>query len=119
MDTMQAIMRGQLAAARGAEKMVFDWHKAARLILQHGAKHAEAGLKDDWGYTGGCILHNKMPLGREDSYTYLSSNWARPEIELEPGGVMECWCWQHEHPDWNENTFWPESALAILRGGEA
>ena len=45
--------------------------------------------------------------------TYLSSLWAVPEIDLD-GDLFPCYRMQHEVPDWNEKTQWPETALKIL-----
>lgn len=45
MDTLRAFAFGY--ATRGNEQMVFDWDKAARLILDSGVDEASAGLRDD------------------------------------------------------------------------
>jgi len=114
MDTLSAFIRGQ--AARGQEHKVFDWDRAARLIRERGATNAAAGLNGDWEYTGGRILRDGKPISRDDTYTYLSSNWATPELEID-GEVVECYRMQSEVPDWDSGTYWPESALAILAHG--
>ena len=98
---------------RGKENMVFDWHKAARLIKEHNANNASAGLSGDWEYTGDEIFTNGQP--NTDSFTYLSSTWATPEIEID-GDIMDCYIMQSESPngEWDSDTKWPESALNIL-----
>lgn len=109
MDSMQAMMMGE--ANRGKELKVFDWDKAAELIKESGAKDVEAGLSGDWEYTGGAILEDgKVP---DHSYTYLASTWATPEIEIN-GEVFSCYKMQSETEGWGSDTFWPESAKAIM-----
>lgn len=109
MNTLQAF--GRNLAARGRETMVFDWDKAARLILEKKPKEASAGLRSDWEWTGGGIWSEGKPV--KDDYTYLSSTWATPELDLD-GDVVECFRPGSEVPDWGPNTKWPASALAIL-----
>ena len=111
MDTMSAFAMGQ--AAKGREQMVFDWDKAARILRAREATYAEAGLCGDWDWTGGAILDGGKP--DTGSYTYLSSNWARPQLIVD-SEVIVCWRYARETPGWNAETKWPESALAILRG---
>ncbi|KVQ87318.1 hypothetical protein WK09_19975 [Burkholderia ubonensis] len=109
MDTMNAFAMGQ--ANRHKEAMVFDWDKAARLIIEHKATEAFAGLAGDWEYTGGQIFRNGEPYS--DDYTYLSSTWATPELEID-GTTYACFRMRSEVPDWNSDTKWPASAMAIL-----
>lgn len=111
METMKAFMMGEMTRHR--EPMVFDWDKAAKLIRESGMKDACAGLRSDWEYTGGYIFIDGEP--DFDSYTYLASTWATPELEID-GDVVECYRMKHEVPDWGASTKWPESALAILKG---
>lgn len=118
MDTLGAFARGQMARAMGAGLKVFDWHKAARLIKESGAMSASAGLSGDWEWTGGEIFAYGKPLLAGESYTYLASTWATPELEIEGNLSEDCWCWQSEHPDWGSDTRWPQSALDILAGKE-
>lgn len=109
MDTMATFAMGE--ANRGKPLMVFDWDKAARLIKEAGAKNASAGLAGDWGYTGGEILvDGEIP---DDSYCYLASTWATPELEID-GMRQDCYRMEDEVPDWDSGTFWPESAREIL-----
>ena len=112
MDTLfEAFARGE--ATRGKELMVFDWEKAAQLIKESGAMTASAGLEDDWGWTGGAILKDGQPLAKDQSYTYLASTWATPELDL-GNGKFPCYRMQSATPGWDSDTFWPSEALAIL-----
>ena len=111
MDTLRAFAMGE--ANRGKPMMVFDWNKAARLIKERGAKSASAGLSGDWDYTGGEILKEGKPISKDETYTYLASTWATPELEID-GETVECYLMQDDTPGWNSDTFWPESALTIL-----
>jgi hypothetical protein len=128
MDTMSAFIKGEMH--KNDEPRVFDWHKAARLIREahEDARIIEeadppievrAGLRDDWEYTGGPIYKGTEPVPNEDTYVYLASNWAIPEIEID-GHIEECWIYKKDSPfgEWDSGTYWPESALAILRGEE-
>lgn len=114
MDSMSAFMMGE--RNRGKPLMVFDWDEAARRIASSGATSASAGLRNDWEYTGGDILAEGGPV--LDSYTYLASTWAVPEIEIN-GVKSACFRMQEDSPGWDSGTKWPESALAILDGGRA
>jgi hypothetical protein len=113
MDTLTAFAMGRATAGR--ELMVFDWEKAARLIVERKPEVASAGLCSDWKWTGGEIWRDGVPV--TDSYTYLASTWAVPELDLD-GDVVECFRMESECPTWNSDTKWPESALAIVRGEE-
>ena len=114
MDTIQAAMMGMMN--RGQPEKIFDWEKAARLIIQHGTQKASAGLIEDWGWTGGVILEDgKIVL---DSYTFLSSNWATPVIRLfnvfeDDYKDYECYIMQGD-TEWDHDTKWPDSAREIL-----
>lgn len=109
MDTLSAFARGE--ANRGKPSMVFDWEKAARLIAEVKPTCAEAGLSGDWEWTGGVIYENGKPV--TDSYTYLSSVWATPELDLD-GERRECWKLASETPGWDSDTKWPPEALSVL-----
>lgn len=110
MDTLSAFAMRQ--ANRGRECKVFDWDKAARLIAESGARHAEAGLSEDWWWTGGDILADGLPVS-ERVCVYLASTWATPVLVLD-GDEVECWRMQSETPDWDADTWWPDSAKALL-----
>jgi len=111
-------------ANKGRELMVFDWDRAAELILRSDALDARAGLSGDWEWTGGEILRGGRPVPSDDTYTFLASTWATPEIEI-MGDVQPCYRMQSTVPEeWlmgitpgdEANIYWPESALRILRG---
>ena len=108
MDHFSAMARG--LAARGKPQIVFDWDRAAELIRERQPITASASLAQDWEYTGGTIYENGEPI--RDSYTYLSSNWATPELDMD-GDVVPCWKYKSE-TKWDSDTKWPETALAIL-----
>ncbi len=114
MDTTKAMLRSMAADLQNNRHRVFDWDKAARLIKESGAKTAGAGLESDWEWTGGEILTDGKP--NKESYTYLASNWATPELTLDDGPPIPCWVYEDESAGWSSDTKWPESALAILEG---
>ena len=111
MDTLSAFVMGQ--ANKGKELMVFDWEKAARLIKGKQPKVASAGLAEDWGYTGGEIWQDGKPTPKDDTYVYLASTWATPEIDLD-GEREDCYKMQSETPNWDADTYFPDEALKIL-----
>jgi len=113
MDSMQAYLRAK--AAEGSPQRVFDWNKAAEIIRNQQARHAGAGLSGDWGLTGGDIFRDGKPVPKEDTYVYLSSNWATPELEVD-GETIDCWVYETDELGWDAHTYWPPSALAILEG---
>ena len=110
-DMMIGFQRSQDAIKAGKKGMVFDWDKAARLIKDTQPDYVEAGLSGDWTYTGGSIYQDGKP--DMDSYTYLASMWATPQIELD-GVRQDCFIDLGSATGWNSDTKWPESALAIL-----
>lgn len=111
MDTMSAFLMGE--ANRGKEQMVFDWDKAAQLIKDKKASEASAGLSGDWEYTGGPILSDGIPVPDEDTYVYLASTWATPQLEID-GERLDCYKMKSETDGWDSSTYWPESARQIL-----
>ncbi len=111
MDNMSAFAMGQ--ANRGNELKVFDWELAAKIIKERGALNASAGLSGDWEWTGGKILRDGTPVPKDETYTYLASTWATPELEID-GETIDCYRIQSETPGWDSGTYWPDEALAIL-----
>ena len=111
MDSFSAFAMGE--ANRGKEEMVFDWDRAAEIIKERNAQTASAGLSGDWEWTGGEILRGGAPVPKDETYTYLASTWATPELEVD-GEVIDCFKMESETPGWNSDTYWPESALAKL-----
>ncbi len=117
MDSLVAFAMGQAARASGAKSKVFDWNKAARIIRDRKVVEASAGLSSDWEYTGGSIFRNGKPVPKEDTYVYLASIWATPELEVD-GETLDCWIDADTSPGWDAETYWPQSALDILEGKE-
>ncbi len=113
MNTGIAFWRAQPAHASNSKIKVFDWNKAAFLIKVQKTKIASAGLEDDWEWTGGIIFDGR-PLLAGESYTFLASNHATPQIVIDDV-EYDCWCYQSEHPEWHSGTRWPQSALDILK----
>ena len=111
MDTLRAFAMGE--ASRGNRSRVFDWDRAAELIAERRPVEASAGLATDWEWTGGPIWADGRPVPREDTYTFLASTWAEPELDMD-GDVQPCWRYKDETDDWNSGTYWPESALAKI-----
>lgn len=62
------------------------------------------------------ILEDGKPC--TNSYTYLASTWATPQIEID-GEFIDCYRMESEVPGWDSGTKWPESALAILKGDKS
>jgi hypothetical protein len=104
---------------RDSPMMVFDWIKAAEIIrdrlLLGTLKEAAAGLQSDWEWTGGLIFSKGSIVPREETYTYLSSNWAKPELSVD-GETFECFCLSKEKPEWGSGTYWPPEAIDVLEG---
>lgn len=121
MDTLTALALGE--ANRGKEMMVFDWDEAARIIVREKTAFASAGLSGDWEWTGGEILLDGKPVSREDTYVYLASTWARPELQFD-GDEVACYIMESEaRARWGAkidcaSVYWPQSALDILAGKE-
>jgi hypothetical protein len=109
---------GMPSEPRAEVQRAFDWDKAAELIKDRLSKHpdlfAEAGLQGDWDYTGGEIFANGKPTN--DSYTYLSSNWAAPTLILSWDGdeQEELECWSPVSERFSEKSKWDEGSLSIL-----
>lgn len=106
--------------ARRAERNThksFDWDKAANIIKekikQHPDLKAEAGLQNDWDYTGGVIFEEGKPTNED--YTYLKSNWAIPTMILSWDGdeqeEIECYTTEGR---FDSESKWDETSLAIL-----
>lgn len=111
MDTLTAYANA--VASRDRELKVFDWEKAALIIKERGASVARAGLAGDWEYTGGDILRNGQPVPREETYVFLASTWATPELEID-GDIIDCYRMQSTTPGWDAETYWPDEAVKII-----
>ena len=108
MDTISAFARGM--ANSGRPRMVFDWKRCAEIIRDERPREVEAGLAGDWEWTGGVIFRDGKIV--EDEYTFLSSNWATPQILID-GSYRDCYVMQSE-TEWDSGTKWPDEARAIL-----
>ena len=111
MDTMAAFEMAK--ANQDNELMVFDWDKAANLIKASPESEFGAGLSGDWEWTGGDIWSDGKPIPEEDTYVYLSSTWATPEISIN-GVIQDCYKMQSKTPNWNADTYYPVEAKKIL-----
>ncbi len=98
--------------------MAFDWDKAAKIIKEklklYPDLKAEAGLQGDWAYTGGSIFKKGKPTNK--SYTFLSSNWAKPTLILSWDGCEqeEIECFTNADERFTSDTKWDEKSLEIL-----
>lgn len=99
------------------EPKVFDWIKAAKIIKEKKAMNAQAGLIEDWFWTGGSILHDGAYVLENDNL-YLSSLWATPVICID-GRFEECWVRESKAHGWGSGTIWPPEALDIMNGGDS
>ena len=113
MNTIDCFAMGM--ATLGEEMRVFDWDKAARIIKERNPNIVEAGLKEDWSWTGGEIWEN----GAEayNPFVYLGLTWATPVLKID-GETIPCWKMESETPEWDADTLWPESAIMILHSLE-
>ena len=94
---------------------VFDWNKAAEIIKDRQPSEASAGLIEDWGWTGGEIYRDGKPVPKEETYTYLGSDWATPVLVINDDEVIDCYVRVEEvTADCHAGTYWPQSALDIL-----
>jgi hypothetical protein len=119
METVTAFMIGQMN--RGNQLKVFDWNKAAEIIRNSGTNHASAGLSGDWEWTGGMIFTDGKPVDPGDTYVYLASTWATPELNT-GDGEEPCYIMEDEARErWGDvefsSLYWPDSALKILNAG--
>lgn len=107
------------AKVQGKTQKAFDWDKAAQIIKDKYKEHAdlrcEAGLQGDWEYTGGCIFKKGKPYN--DSFTYLSSNWAIPTLILEWDGEeqeeIDCFI-EASDSRFDSSSKWDKISLEIL-----
>lgn len=110
MDTYMAFAMGELH--RNDPLMIFDWDKAARILVDRKPERAYAGLENDFEWTGGTIWWNGGP--DFTGYTYLASTWATPLLVIGDEEI-ECWRYKDDVPDWSAETKWPKSAMEIVK----
>jgi hypothetical protein len=112
-----------------ARTRVFDWEKAARLIVFFWPQEATAGMYDErdeavWRCTSGPIWLDCAPATVDQMHgMYLASIWATPILVMtdhdwDTDLQVECWVWQDEYPEWDAMTRWPDRALAIIEEGQ-
>ena len=90
------------------EMKVFDWAKAAEIIRDKKPKKAEAGLSEDWFWTGDTIFANKKPCKK--SSPYLWSYWATPILRIidRKGYSKDFPCYKTKNIDSKiTGTVWP------------
>ena len=116
MDTLAAFAMG--LANQNKDRMVFDWDRAAKIIREKRPERADAGLSGDLEYTCDTIYRDGRPVPSEQSSPYLASTWATPVLIID-WEEIECFRMEPELPGWDEKTYWPASALAMLDEPEA
>mgnify|MGYP000959760599 CR=1 FL=1 len=97
-------------ANKGKEKRVFDWVAAAKKIKEKNPQIAQAGLQGDFEHTSGVIYEDGEIV--KSKSCYLKSNWAIPILVIDDE-AYECFLME-EQTEYNENTMWPDEALAII-----
>lgn len=113
------LAQAERAKNSGNQHLTFNWDMAAEIIRKYLVDHpdltAEAGLQGDWSYTGGEIFENGRPTN--DSYTYLSSNWAIPTLILSWGGEdqeeINCSVIESESR-FSSDSKWDDDSLKLL-----
>ena len=85
------------------------------LIKDRKIQNASAGLSRDWGWTGGEIFRDGKIVSQKDTYVYLASTWATPELDI-GDEVIDCYKMQSKTDGWDSDTYWPESSRKILKG---
>lgn len=111
METLEAFRMAVMHTE--SKEMVFDWHKAARIIKDRPNETASAGLRGDWEYTGGVIWCDGQPCFDNQDWIFLSSTWAIPELAI-GNDVYPCFVFTEDFPQWHAHTFWPSSAREII-----
>ena len=121
-DTLTAV--GYAIAARRAnrESKVFDWDYAAtmlRMFASDGITDVEVCILEDRGHTCEYAIENKR-INPDSGCAFLASIWGTPGmiVYYEDGSevTIPCFKMASEVPDWNEDTWWPDSAVNILKG---
>jgi hypothetical protein len=115
-DTSTAFNRGE--SNRDKPYMIFDWVKAATIIVDKDIKNAVAGLNEDFEWSADQILKDGKP--ESDGYSYLSSTWAKPIlVDADTGEEHDCYCMEDNNPrNYKADSKWDSEALEILRRGK-
>lgn len=97
-----------------AAGVVFDWHLAAELLrgwcptIAHVSNYETTVVI--WK-NGGPVIQREFPFANKRGFELQIG-----EEDSHGMGVdfYNCECAQSEHPEWNEKTCWPKSALDLL-----
>ena len=113
------VIMEERARHKNDDPKVFDWVKAAKIIIEKSPSNAVAGLAEDWAWTSGYIYEDEDISFDGYQYSYLMSIWATPVIFLtyndgKEAETIDCWVRSSERPEWNEGTYWPREAVDIL-----
>lgn len=116
LDTQQAFKNGQ--DNRDKPYKIFDWVKAAHIIVDNDIKNAVAGLDGDFEWTADLILEKGKPLS--DGYSYLWSTWATPTlVDADSEKEYPCFCTEDNNPrHYDKKSKWDEESLEILKKGK-
>lgn len=94
--------------------MVFDWHKAAKLIKKKKATYAHVHLEgsevnNGWIFYDGSYEHDEVGVD------HLASTWATPMLEIGDEDAIPCFIISDRREGgWDANTMWPDSAKKII-----
>jgi hypothetical protein len=111
MNSIELIANRDRAKAAGAKLRVFNWNRAAEILMQRVPDEADAGLSGDLFWTSDTIWQEGGP--RTECSTYLASIHATPVLVID-GEEIPCWILAEDSPGWNAETKWPDSALDIV-----
>lgn len=81
-----------------------DWNKALEICASHPNAAIEAGLAEDWLWTGGLVYQDGVFC---HEYVFTSSYWATPVLYVD-GEVIECWTYEKQStklPCWWGRTY--------------
>lgn len=71
-----------------------DWDKIREIIKENPNSIIQAGLLEDFTYTGD-IIYNKKPIKK--FYVYDNSNWATPVVIID-GEIYACYSFEKTEP---------------------
>lgn len=116
METQKAFANGE--ANREKPYMIFDWVKAATLIVEKDWKNVIAGLDGDFEWTADEILKDGKPV--LEGYSYLRSTWGKPIlVNYDTGEELECFCMEDNNPrNYDAKSRWDDESLEIIKKGK-
>ena len=91
------------------ELKIFDWNKAARLIVESKVETAKAGLEEDWENTSRIIWFRGIVA---EGNTPIESRFATPVVEID-GEKIACYIFDCDLDNWQEKE-WPNLARIIV-----